>query len=75
MKREFYEFYRKLGLSLNFHRKNKGMKQEMLSELVGINPSHLSKIESGSSAPSLDVVFGIAKALDVPVHKLFEFRE
>jgi transcriptional regulator with XRE-family HTH domain len=47
----------------------------MLSEIIGIDSTHLSNIETGKSAPSLDVIFGIANALDIPVYKLFEFRE
>ena len=76
MKKKYSECYRKLGLNINFYRKNKGLSQEILSELINITePSHISRIENGHSAPSLDVIFGIAKALDVPVYKLFEVRE
>jgi transcriptional regulator with XRE-family HTH domain len=76
VKEKYSEQYRKLGLNINYYRKDKGMSQEILSELISIaEPSHLSKIENGHSAPSLDVVFGIASALDIPVYKLFEFRE
>jgi len=75
MKNIYFEYYRKLGLNINYLRRDKGIKQEMLSELIDIDTSHLSKIENGHSAPSLDVIFGIAGVLDVPVHKLFEFRD
>jgi len=75
MKIEYCESYRKLGLNINYLRRDKGIKQEMLSEIIGIDSTHLSNIETGKSAPSLDVVFGIANALDIPVYKLFEFRE
>ena len=76
MKKEYSENYRKLGLNINFYRRDKGLSQEILSELININErGHISRIENGHSAPSLDVVFGIACALDIPVYKLFEFRE
>jgi transcriptional regulator with XRE-family HTH domain len=76
MKEKYFESYRKLGLNINFYRRDKGLSQEVLSELIGIGErGHISRIENGHSAPSLDVVFGIAGVLDVPVHKLFEFRD
>jgi transcriptional regulator with XRE-family HTH domain len=34
----------------------------------------MSRIENNDCAVSLDVIFSIAKALDIPVAKLFEFR-
>ena len=34
----------------------------------------MSRIENSDCAVSLDVVFSIAKALEVPVEKLFSFR-
>ncbi|USF27589.1 hypothetical protein N510_002545 [Firmicutes bacterium ASF500] len=43
--------------------------------MVGIEPNHMSNIELAKVGASLDVVFDIADALDVPVHKLFEFRD
>jgi len=76
MKEKYSEYYRKLGLNVHFYRKQRGLSQEILSELIGIKEkSHISKIENGHSAPSLDVIFGIAEALNVPIHKLFNFRE
>jgi len=76
VKKQYSEYYRKLGLNITYYRNDKRISQEILSELIGITEkSHISRIENGHSAPSLDVIFGIAKALDVPVYKLFEFRE
>ncbi|MCL1822858.1 MAG: helix-turn-helix domain-containing protein [Oscillospiraceae bacterium] len=76
MKKEYSESYRKLGLNIAYYRNDKGLSQEILAELIDIKQTvHISRIENGKSAPSLDVIFGIAKVLDVPVYKLFEFRE
>jgi len=51
-------------------RKNKGMSQEILSGLAGLDRSHYSKIERGLRSPTIDTVFKIAHALDIPPHRL-----
>jgi len=71
---QYYDEYKNLGLNIHFFRKKKGLTQEKLAETVNKEMHHISNIELAKTAPSLDVVFGIAKALDVPVNKLFEFR-
>ena len=45
-----------------------------LAEKIDVSRTHMSRIENNDCAVSLDVIFSIAKALDIPVHKLFEFR-
>ena len=52
----------------------KGLSQIQLAEKVDISRTHMSRIENNDCAVSLDVIFSIAKALEVPVMKLFEFR-
>lgn len=42
---------------------------------MDINSVHLSRIENGVASASLDLVFAIAKALDVKTYKLFENKE
>lgn len=46
-----------------------------LADEVDISRTHMSRIENNDCAVSLDVIFSIAKALDVPVVKLFDFRQ
>jgi len=50
------------------------MSQMQLAEKIDISRTHMSRIENCDCAVSLDVVFDIAKALDIPAYKLFEFR-
>ena len=47
--------------------------QEQLSERVGIDPKHLSRIEVGRGFPSLDTLDNLAKALNVELKDFFEF--
>ena len=66
--------YRKLGLNISYYRKEKGLSQMQLADLIDISRTHMSRIENNDCAVSLDVIFSIAKALDIPAYKLFEFR-
>ena len=74
MKRLHYEEYKKLGLNIAYYRKEQGLSQMKLAEKVNISRTHMSRIENNDCAVSLDVIFNIANALNVPVFKLFEFR-
>lgn len=70
--REKYKF---LGLNIAYYRKEKGLSQSQLAELVNISRTHMSRIETADCAVSLDVVFDICDALCVKPSKLFDFRE
>lgn len=74
MERTHFEEYKKLGLNIAYYRKERGLSQMMLAEKVDISRTHMSRIENNDCAVSLDVIFSIANALDIPVYKLFEFR-
>lgn len=74
MERLFDEEYRKLGLNIAYYRKEKQLSQMELAEKINVSRTHMSRIENNDSAVSLNVVFAIAKALEIPVCKLFEFR-
>ena len=74
MKAQQYDKYRLLGLNIAYYRKERGLSQEALAELVNISRTHMSRIETADCAVSLDVVFDICDALCVPPKKLFDFR-
>ena len=71
MKEEYYDKYRNLGLKINYYRKLKGMTQEQLAEAIGKDVSFLGAVEAPNvnRTVSLDTLFDIAKALDVPPYK------
>lgn len=69
------EKYRQLGLNIAFYRKQRGISQLKLAEMVDISRTHMSRIETAECAVSLDVVFEICDALCVKPSKLFDFRE
>lgn len=74
MEREHFEEYKKLGLNIAYYRKAQGLSQIQLADKIDISRTHMSRIENNDCAVSLDVIFSIAKALNIPVAKLFEFR-
>lgn len=74
MEREHFDEYKKLGLNIAYYRKERGLSQMQLADMIDISRTHMSRIENNDCAVSLDVIFRIAKSLDVPVAKLFEFR-
>ena len=68
------EKYKAFGLNVSFYRRKRELTQEQLAELLEIERNHMSNIELAKVGTSLDVVFRLADALEVPVYKLFEFR-
>lgn len=69
------EKYKLLGLNVSYYRRRCGLTQEQLAEMVSIDRTHVGNLELARAGTSLDVIFRIADALEVPVHKLFEFRD
>ena len=72
MKAEYAEQYKMLGIKIAMYRKMRGLTQEELAEMVDLNVSFLGAVEAPgvSRTVSLDSLFDIAKALDVPAYKL-----
>lgn len=57
--------YKAIGKRVKIARINKDFTQERLSEIIGISPTHLSNIETGTTRVSLNVIVNIANALQV----------
>lgn len=70
--RQFWE----LGLTISYYRKLKGLTQSELAQNVGLSRTHISNIEAPQvkTSLSLESLFDIADALDVPVKDFFDFR-
>ena len=69
--------YRQLGLTIAYYRKLKGITQMQLAENVNLSRTHISNLEAPNmpTSISLDKLFDISEALDVPIKNLFDFRE
>lgn len=62
--------YFKLGNRIKEVRKNKGITQESLAEMVGCFTSHISNIENFHTKVSLNLLFAIATALNTSIDAL-----
>ncbi len=69
--------YQQLGLNIAYYRKLCGLTQRQLAEEIHVSRTHLSNIEAPNmhTSVSLDLLFDIADVLEIPLAKLFEFRE
>ena len=77
MKPIYESKYLQLGLKIAYYRKLKGLTQEQLAEAIDRTPAFIGHVEAPniSKAISLDTLFDIAAALDVPPHKFLMFEE
>ena len=55
-------------------RERKGLNQEQLAEVIGLESRHISRIETGKSFTTIENISKIAKALDVDIDALFKFN-
>ena len=71
MRQEFEQEYLQLGLKIAYYRKLRGLTQEELAErIVGhVEAPNIKK------AVSLDTLFAIAQALDVPAYRFLIFDD
>jgi len=63
------------GLRIKNIRKKRGLTQSTVAELVGVEPKHISCIESGKSFPSLMLIENLSQVFNVHPKELFEFIE
>lgn len=63
-----------LGKRIKELRKSVGLTQEKLAEMINIETTSLSGIESGRHFPSLPTIEKISKHLNVEMKTLFDFQ-
>ncbi len=59
-----------IGKVIQSFRKSKGLSQEVLSGLAGLDRTHYSKIERGLRSPTIETLFKISHALGITPHEL-----
>lgn len=64
-----------LGKRIKELRKRKGLNQERLAELVGLEPTSISNIENGYNYPTVQNLEKIAKVLDTSLSDIFRFSQ
>lgn len=60
---------------IKFYRKERGLSQAKLAELVGVSRNSISSIERGEYIPSLETAFKLCDALFVVIHELFDYKK
>ena len=51
-------------------RKNKRITQEKLAEMLEVSPTHVKHIESGHRKPSVEILFALAKILNISLDEV-----
>lgn len=69
--------YRMLGTTIAYYRKLRGLTQLQLAECCDLSRTHISNLEAPNmpTSISLDTLFDIADALEVPVKCFFDFPD
>jgi len=62
----------RVGERMRFLRNEKKLTLRQLATRAGVSPSLLSKIEVGSSSPSLFTIYRVAKSLEISLRSFFE---
>lgn len=57
--------YKEIGKRMARRRKELGLKQYQLCEMIDVNYKYVSNLETGRSAPSLEVIMRLCEALNV----------
>ena len=60
--------------SLKTHRQHRALTQDELGARAGLTSVYISRLERGKNAPSLEVAYQIATALDLSVTELFPWE-
>jgi len=56
-------------------RKEKGLTQEQLGEIIGVSRQTINAIEKEKFDPSLPTAFKMALVFDLPIEAFFSFEE
>ncbi len=75
MKNKNYDTWLAIGLNILHYRKEQGLTQMQLAEKCNISRTHMQRIETAAASCTLDILIDIAAALNIPLKKLFEFRD
>ena len=69
--------FTQLGLTVAYYRKLNNLTQSELADAVNLSRTHISNLEAPNmpTSISLEKLLDIADVLNVPVKKLFDFRD
>ena len=75
MKGKNFDIWLSIGLNILHYRKEQGMTQIQLAEKCNISRTYMQKIETAACSCTLDTLIDISEALNIPLKKLFEFKD
>lgn len=70
MKETFDKDLIRIGEQIKKLRKRKDYSQERLAELTGVSVMTISRIETGSTAMSVQILMKLSEVLEVPVEEI-----
>ncbi len=70
-----YDIWVKIGLNILYYRKERRLTQAQLAEDCNSSEHHIQRIETAAAGCSVDMLIDIAKALNIPLYKLFVFKD
>lgn len=62
----------KLGIRIRELRKARGLTQQQLCDMVGVNRTYYVALEAGKSSPTIDLLEKIACGLGIGLEELFK---
>lgn len=74
MSDKHYKAYIQIGLNVLRYRKERGLTQMQLAEMIGYSRNQISRLETAYSEPRVSLLMDISQALDVPLADLLEIR-
>lgn len=75
MNGKYFDTWLAIGLNILHYRKEQGLTQEKLAEKAHVSTNYIQRIETATSSCALNKLIDIAEALNIPLKKLFEFRD
>lgn len=61
-----------IGQRIRNYRTEKNLSQEKVAELSGLHPTYIGQLERGEKNCTLESLWSVAKALEVPLSQIFE---
>lgn len=63
---------RQVGKNVEAIRSSRDVSQSLLAKMIGVDRSHINRLENARNNVSLDILVKIADGLDVPITDFFE---
>lgn len=61
-----------VGINISVARRNKGLTQRELSEIINVHVNTMNRIETGRKTINVYEIYDLCKALDITPNDLFE---